>query len=232
MDLCCKFTKRVNTPNSHTCNPKSTSSSTPAGEDAGDEETDVGELVDIDGQNVETVGFEGEQPPTAAEYEGSRELQPATDDAFFESNGNQTFMEMNGAQTYEKDGNLRPESSGLKLGFGAGIGDAIDENSKFSAKERFNIDAIGDKTRLPATDISVDSNPLARDLKQTFRQRLRTKQQSMEIRSLKSAVDQFPRAVRCVRAVEKAPEFIGRPLYTISRRWTHLQTKNKLWERL
>ncbi|KAL2253052.1 UNVERIFIED_CONTAM: LINE-1 retrotransposable element ORF2 protein [Sesamum indicum] len=64
------------TPNSHTCNPKSTSSSTPAGEDAGDEETDVGELVDIDGQNVETalVGFEGEQPPTAAEYEGSREL--------------------------------------------------------------------------------------------------------------------------------------------------------------
>ncbi|KAL2253053.1 UNVERIFIED_CONTAM: hypothetical protein Sindi_0100000 [Sesamum indicum] len=152
-------------------------------------------------------------------------------------------MEMNGAQTYEKDGNLRPESSGLKLGFGAGIGDAIDENSKFSAKERFNIDAIGDKvidkgdaqsmealvelkrrwvarfgwersrleveqTRLPATDISVDSNPLARDLKQTFRQRLRTKQQSMEIRSLKSAADQFPRAVRCVRAVEKAPEFI------------------------
>ncbi|KAL2247992.1 UNVERIFIED_CONTAM: hypothetical protein Sindi_2651500 [Sesamum indicum] len=133
----------TSTPNSHTCNPNSTSSSTPAGEDAGDEETDVGELVDVDGQNVETalVGFEGEQPPpTAAEYEGSRELQPATNEAFFESNGNQTFMEMNGAQTYEKDGNLRPESSGLKLGFGAAIGDAIDENSKFSAKERFNID--------------------------------------------------------------------------------------------
>ncbi|KAL2248025.1 UNVERIFIED_CONTAM: hypothetical protein Sindi_2654800 [Sesamum indicum] len=67
----------------------------------------------------------------AAEFEGSRKLQPATDEI---------FMEMNGAQTYEKDGNMRPESSGLKLGFGSTIGDAIDENSKFSVKERFNID--------------------------------------------------------------------------------------------
>ncbi|KAL2225361.1 UNVERIFIED_CONTAM: hypothetical protein Sindi_3050500 [Sesamum indicum] len=65
-----------------------------------------------------------------------------------------------------------------------------------------------EQTRLPATDISVDSNPLARDFRQIFRQRLRTTQQSMEIKSLKSAADQFPRAVRCIRAVEKAPEFI------------------------
>ncbi|KAL2225787.1 UNVERIFIED_CONTAM: DNA-directed RNA polymerase subunit beta [Sesamum indicum] len=121
----------------------------------------------------------------------------------------------------------------------------LDENSKFSAKERFNIDEFlhlankvidkGDaqsmealvelkrrwvarfgcewsrleveQTRLPATDTSVDSNPLAPDFRQTFQQHLRTKQQSMEIRSLKSAAD-HPRAVHCVRAVEKAPEFI------------------------
>ncbi|KAL2226595.1 UNVERIFIED_CONTAM: hypothetical protein Sindi_2018200 [Sesamum indicum] len=61
---------------------------------------------------------------------------------------------------------------------------------------------------LPATDISVNSYPLARDFRQTSRQRLRTKQQSMEIRNSKSAADQFPRAIRCVRAVETAPEFI------------------------
>ncbi|KAL2226580.1 UNVERIFIED_CONTAM: hypothetical protein Sindi_2016700 [Sesamum indicum] len=238
----------TSTPKSHTCNPNPTSSSTPADEDAGDEETDVGELGDGDGQNVETalVDFDGEQPRTVAEHEWSRELQPATDEDFYESNGNQTFMEMNGTQPYEKDGNLRPESSGSKLGFGAAMEDAIDENSKFSANERFNIDEFlhlankvidkGDaqsmealvelkrrwvarfgcersrleveQPRLPATDISVDSYPLARDFRQTFRQRLRTKQQSMEIRNSKSAADQFPRAIRCVRAVEKAPEFI------------------------
>ncbi|KAL2231093.1 UNVERIFIED_CONTAM: hypothetical protein Sindi_1703700 [Sesamum indicum] len=238
----------TSTPKSHTCNPNPTSSSTPAGEDAGDEETDVGELGDGDEQNVETalVDFEGEQPRTVAENEWSRELQPATDEDFYESNGNQTFMEMNGAQPYEKDGNLRPESSGSKLGFSAAMEDAIDENSELSANERFNIDEFlhltnkvidkGDaqsmealvelkrrwvarcgcersrleveQPRLPATDISVDSYPLARDFRQTFRQRLRTKQQSMEIRNLKSAADQFSRAIRCVRAAEKAPEFL------------------------
>ncbi|KAL2248016.1 UNVERIFIED_CONTAM: hypothetical protein Sindi_2653900 [Sesamum indicum] len=62
-----------------------------------------------------------------------------------------------------------------------------------------------EQSRLSATD---DPNPLARDFRQTFRKRLRTKQQSMEIRSLKSASNQIPRAVRCFRTVEKAPEFI------------------------